>query len=43
VLTLLDTRILKKAYGRMFVESLPNYRRTTSIGDVRGFFETNEK
>ena len=43
LLTLLDTRILKKAYGRMFVESLPNYRRTTSIGDVRGFFETNEK
>ena len=38
VLTLLDNRILKKAYGRMFVESLPNYRRTTDLREVEEFF-----
>jgi ATP-dependent DNA helicase DinG len=38
LLTLLDNRILKKAYGRMFVESLPNYRRTTDIDEVERFF-----
>ena len=38
LLTLLDNRILKKAYGRTFVESLPAYRRTTDIRDVEQFF-----
>jgi ATP-dependent DNA helicase DinG len=38
LLTLLDNRILKKAYGRMFVESLPNYRRTTDLREVERFF-----
>jgi ATP-dependent DNA helicase DinG len=38
VLTLLDNRILKKAYGRMFVESLPNYRRTTELRELEQFF-----
>ena len=38
LLTLLDNRILKKAYGRTFVESLPNYRRTTDIREVERFF-----
>jgi ATP-dependent DNA helicase DinG len=38
LLTLLDNRILKKAYGRTFVESLPNYKRTTDIREVERFF-----
>ena len=38
LLVLLDNRILKKAYGRVFVESLPNYRRTTDINQVGEFF-----
>jgi ATP-dependent DNA helicase DinG len=38
LLALLDNRILKKQYGRVFVESLPNYRRTTEIGQVEKFF-----
>jgi ATP-dependent DNA helicase DinG len=38
LLVLLDNRILKKQYGRVFVESLPNYRRTTDIGQVEKFF-----
>jgi ATP-dependent DNA helicase DinG len=38
LLTLLDNRILKKAYGRTFVESLPPYRRTTDLREVESFF-----
>jgi ATP-dependent DNA helicase DinG len=38
LLTLLDNRILKKTYGRTFVESLPNYRRTTDLREVESFF-----
>jgi ATP-dependent DNA helicase DinG len=39
LLTLLDNRILSKSYGRMFIDSLPNYRKTTAIADVEQFFE----
>ncbi len=38
LVALLDNRILKKAYGRMFVESLPNYRRTTELRAVEEWF-----
>ena len=38
LLALLDNRILKKAYGRIFVESLPDYRRTTELRQVEEFF-----
>jgi ATP-dependent DNA helicase DinG len=38
LLALLDNRILKKAYGRVFVESLPKYRKTTELGVVEQFF-----
>jgi ATP-dependent DNA helicase DinG len=38
LLALLDNRILKKAYGRTFIESLPNYRKTTDIAQVEQFF-----
>ena len=38
VLVLLDNRIIKKAYGRVFVESLPNYQRTTELSRVEHFF-----
>ena len=40
LLALLDNRILKKQYGRVFVESLPNYRRTTELSQVEKFFGT---
>jgi ATP-dependent DNA helicase DinG len=39
LLVLLDNRILKKSYGRVFVESLPCYRRTTDFADIERFFE----
>jgi ATP-dependent DNA helicase DinG len=38
LLVLLDNRILKKQYGRTFVDSLPNYRKTTEIRVVEEFF-----
>ena len=38
LLALLDNRILKKAYGRMFLESLPNYRRTIELETVENWF-----
>src|SRR3954451_1969051 len=41
LLALLDNRILKKQYGRVFVESLPNYRRTTDLKQVETFFGVN--
>jgi ATP-dependent DNA helicase DinG len=38
LLVLLDNRILKKQYGRMFIESLPNYKKTTDLRVVEEFF-----
>ncbi|HTU41137.1 MAG TPA: ATP-dependent DNA helicase [Candidatus Aquilonibacter sp.] len=38
LLVLLDNRILKKQYGRIFIESLPNYKRTTELRAVEEFF-----
>jgi ATP-dependent DNA helicase DinG len=38
LLALLDNRVLKKAYGRVFLNSLPPYRQTTNLADVERFF-----
>ena len=38
LVALLDNRVLKKSYGRVFLESLPPYRRTTDLGVVEQFF-----
>jgi len=38
VLVLLDNRITKLPYGRVFFDSLPTYRFTTDFRDVQGFF-----
>ena len=38
LLVLLDNRILKKQYGKVFVESLPAYRRSTDMKQVEEFF-----
>jgi len=38
LLVLLDNRILKKQYGRVFIESLPNYKKTTDLRQVEEFF-----
>jgi len=38
VLMLLDPRIQRQRYGRIFLDSLPPYRITQEIGDVEAFF-----
>src|SRR5262249_18801073 len=38
LLGLLDNRILKKQYGKVFLESLPRYQRTCDLNDVVRFF-----
>ena len=40
VLMLLDPRIQRQRYGRIFLDSLPAYRLTQSIEDVEQFFST---
>ncbi len=43
VLMLLDPRIQRQRYGRIFLESLPAYRLTQEISDVEQFFANPEK
>ena len=38
LLCLLDNRVLKKQYGRVFLESLPKYKKTTELQQVLEFF-----
>jgi ATP-dependent DNA helicase DinG len=38
LLALLDNRINRKQYGRLFLESLPPYRMTSDLEEVRAFF-----
>jgi ATP-dependent DNA helicase DinG len=38
LLCLLDNRILKKQYGKVFLNSLPDYAKTTDIRAVERFF-----
>jgi len=37
VLALLDTRIQRMPYGKIFLESLPRYRRTSDLAEVERF------
>lgn len=37
VLVILDHRIVRKPYGRVFFESLPGYRRTERLEEVKAF------
>jgi ATP-dependent DNA helicase DinG len=41
VLALLDTRIQRMPYGKIFLESLPHYRRTSDLGEVERFLGAN--
>ena len=38
VLMLLDPRVTRSRYGKVFLDSLPAYRRTEDIGEVERFF-----
>jgi ATP-dependent DNA helicase DinG len=42
LLCLLDNRILKKQYGKVFLNSLPDYAKTTDIRAVERFFGHEE-
>lgn len=39
VLMVCDPRLLKRAYGQMFLDSVPPMRRTRDIADVQAFFQ----
>jgi ATP-dependent DNA helicase DinG len=43
LLCLLDNRILKKQYGRVFLDSLPKYGRTVDLREVERFFGIAEE
>lgn len=43
LLCLLDNRILKKQYGKVFLDSLPKYSRTTDLKAVERFFGVEEE
>jgi ATP-dependent DNA helicase DinG len=40
---LLDPRIQRQRYGRIFLESLPPYRLTQEITDVEEFFAVSDE
>ncbi|VAW76440.1 DinG family ATP-dependent helicase YoaA [hydrothermal vent metagenome] len=42
VLMLCDRRLVKKSYGRVFLNSLPDMRRTREFEDVKAFFEAGD-
>ena len=42
LLALLDKRILKQAYGKIFFDSLPDYTFTTYMQDVEDFLNPED-
>jgi ATP-dependent DNA helicase DinG len=42
VLALMDNRLLKQRYGRVFLDSLPPYSRTKDLTEVEAFFRGSE-
>jgi ATP-dependent DNA helicase DinG len=43
VLALLDSRIQRMAYGKIFIESLPRYRVTQNLAEVSRFLAGKKK
>ncbi|MBV8514420.1 MAG: ATP-dependent DNA helicase, partial [Acidobacteria bacterium] len=43
VLALLDSRIERMPYGKIFLESLPRYATTHDLRDVERFFHSGKK
>jgi ATP-dependent DNA helicase DinG len=41
ILSILDNRISRMAYGRIFLESLPDYSKTQDLADVERFMENH--
>jgi ATP-dependent DNA helicase DinG len=40
VLALLDNRVSKQRYGKIFLDSLPAYAKTQDLADVEKFFSS---
>ena len=40
VLALLDNRLLKQRYGKIFMDSLPAYKKTNDLAEVEEFFSS---
>jgi len=43
VLSILDNRIQRMAYGKIFMESLPEYGKTQELRDVERFFAAGNR
>ena len=43
VLMVCDPRLLKRAYGQQFLDSMPSMKRSRDIKDVEDFFKLNEQ
>ncbi len=43
VLMVCDPRLLKRAYGQMFLDSLPAMKRSRELADVEGFFSSEDR
>ena len=43
VLVLCDTRLVTKPYGRLFIDSLPPFRRTRELSEVLSFFDPERR
>ncbi len=43
VLVLLDNRVQRQSYGKVFLDSLPPYRITQDIGEVERFFQPDKE
>jgi len=43
LLVLLDNRVLKQRYGKVFLDSLPAYKKTRDLADVEQFFAAGQR
>jgi ATP-dependent DNA helicase DinG len=43
VLSILDNRIQRMAYGKIFIESLPEYGKTQELGEVERFLGSRKQ
>jgi ATP-dependent DNA helicase DinG len=41
VLALLDNRVTRQRYGKIFLDSLPAYAKTQDLADVERFFASD--
>jgi ATP-dependent DNA helicase DinG len=42
VLVVCDSRLVSKSYGKVFINSLPDMKRTRDLDEVTAFFEADD-